>query len=75
MPPSLGEKGRMEVPDASETIDADDPVRPDGLYGRISGGGSAQILNGVTLNTVLSTTVGRDNGNDVSGQLGLNVGF
>ena len=49
--------------------------RPDGLYGRISGGGSAQILNGVTLNTVLSTTVGRDNGNDVSGQLGLNVGF
>jgi outer membrane lipase/esterase len=49
--------------------------RPDGVYGRISGGGSAQILNGVTLNTVLSTTIGRDNGNDVSAQLGVNVGF
>lgn len=49
--------------------------RPDGIYGRISGGGSAQIVNGVTLNTVLSTTIGRDNGNDVSAQLGLNVGF
>jgi hypothetical protein len=30
--------------------------RSDGIYGRISGGGSAMILNGVTLNTVLSTT-------------------
>jgi outer membrane lipase/esterase len=49
--------------------------RPDGVYGRISGGGSAQIVNGVTLNTVLSTTIGRDNGNDVSAQLGVNVGF
>jgi len=49
--------------------------RPDGVYGRIAGGGSAQITNGVTLNTVLSTTIGRDNGNDVSAQLGLNVGF
>jgi uncharacterized protein YhjY with autotransporter beta-barrel domain/phospholipase/lecithinase/hemolysin len=49
--------------------------RPDGVYGRISGGGSAQILNGVTVNTVLSTTVGRDNGNDVSAQLGVNLGF
>jgi phospholipase/lecithinase/hemolysin/uncharacterized protein YhjY with autotransporter beta-barrel domain len=44
-------------------------------YGRISGGGSAAILSGVTLNTVLSTTVGRDDGNDTSAQVGLNVGF
>ena len=44
-------------------------------YGRISGGGSAAILKGVTLNTVLSTTVGRKDGNDVSGQVGLNIGF
>lgn len=44
-------------------------------YGRIAGGGSAQILNGVALNAVLSTAVGRDDGNDVSGQVGLNVGF
>ncbi|QNP45230.1 autotransporter domain-containing protein [Sphingomonas sediminicola] len=44
-------------------------------YGRISGGGSAAILSGVTLNTVLSTTVGRDDGNDTSAQVCLNVGF
>jgi outer membrane lipase/esterase len=44
-------------------------------YGRISGGGSAEILNGVAMNAVLSTSVGRDDGNDVSAQVGLNVGF
>ena len=44
-------------------------------YGRISGGGSAEILNGVAMNAVMSTTVGRDDGNDVSAQVGLNVGF
>ena len=44
-------------------------------YGRISGGGSAAILKGVTMNAVLSTTVGRKDGNDVSGQVGLNFGF
>lgn len=49
--------------------------RSKSAYGRISGGGSAQIVNGVTLNTVLSTTIGRDDGNDVSAQLGLNLGF
>ena len=49
--------------------------RSDGAYGRISAGGSAEILNGVSLNTVLSTTVGRDDGNDVSASVGLNVGF
>lgn len=49
--------------------------RSKSAYGRISGGGSAMILNGVTLNTVLSTTIGRDDGNDVSAQVGLNVGF
>jgi len=49
--------------------------RADGVYGRISGGGSAAILNNVSLNTVLSTTVGKDDGNDVSASVGLNVGF
>jgi phospholipase/lecithinase/hemolysin/uncharacterized protein YhjY with autotransporter beta-barrel domain len=47
----------------------------DGVYGRISGGGSAEILSRVSLNTVLSTTVGRDDGNDVSASVGLSVGF
>ncbi|HEU0284924.1 MAG TPA: autotransporter domain-containing protein [Sphingomicrobium sp.] len=44
-------------------------------YGRLTAGGSAEILSRVSLNTVLSTTVGRDDGNDVSAQVGLNVGF
>jgi outer membrane lipase/esterase len=47
----------------------------DGVYGRLSGGGSAEILSSVSLNTVLSTTVGRDDGNDVSASVGLTVGF
>jgi outer membrane lipase/esterase len=49
--------------------------RSDGAYGRISGGGTAAILSGVSLNTMLSTTVGKDDGNDVSASVGLNVGF
>jgi uncharacterized protein YhjY with autotransporter beta-barrel domain/phospholipase/lecithinase/hemolysin len=49
--------------------------RSKSAYGRISGGGSAEIVNGVALNAVLSTTVGRDDGNDVSGHVGLNLGF
>ena len=44
-------------------------------YGRFSAGGSAAILSGVTLNAIGSTTVGKDNGNEVSAQVGLNVGF
>jgi phospholipase/lecithinase/hemolysin/uncharacterized protein YhjY with autotransporter beta-barrel domain len=44
-------------------------------YGRVSFGGSAGILNRVTLNAVGSATLGRDDGNDVSAQVGLNVGF
>jgi hypothetical protein len=47
----------------------------DGVYGRISGGGSAEILSNLTLNTMLSTSIGRDDGNDVSASVGLNVGF
>ena len=47
----------------------------DGVYGRISGGGGAEILSNLTLNTMLSTSIGRDDGNDVSASVGLNVGF
>ncbi len=46
-----------------------------GVYGRISGGGSATIAKGVSLNLLASTTIGRDGGNDVSGQLGVDVGL
>jgi uncharacterized protein YhjY with autotransporter beta-barrel domain/phospholipase/lecithinase/hemolysin len=44
-------------------------------YGRVAFGGSAAILSGVSLNAVGSTTIGKDNGNEVSAQVGLNVGF
>ena len=47
----------------------------EGVYGRLSGGGSAAILGGVTLNALASTTIGRDGGNDVSAQVGLDIGF
>jgi uncharacterized protein YhjY with autotransporter beta-barrel domain len=46
-----------------------------GVYGRLSGGASAGILNGVSLNALASTTVGRDGGNDVSAHVGLDIGF
>jgi outer membrane autotransporter protein len=42
-------------------------------YGRISGGGSAQILDRVTLDALASTTLGRDQGDDISAQIGLRV--
>jgi len=47
----------------------------DGVYGRLSGGASAAILSGVSLNAEASTTVGRDGGNDVAAQVGLDIGF
>jgi outer membrane autotransporter protein len=42
-------------------------------YGRISGGGSAQIFDRVTLDALASTTLGRDQGDDISAQIGLRV--
>jgi len=42
-------------------------------YGRISGGGSAAILDRLTLDAVASTTLGRDQGDDVSAQIGLRL--
>ena len=44
-------------------------------YGRLSAGGSAVILSGVTLDAVASTTLGRDDGDEVSAHVGLGVGF
>ena len=44
-------------------------------YGRVSFGGSAAILEHVSLNAVGSTPISKDQGNEVSAQVGLNVGF
>jgi outer membrane lipase/esterase len=44
-------------------------------YARLSGGGSAVILKGVTLDAVISGTLGRDDGDEVSGHVGVGIGF
>jgi outer membrane autotransporter protein len=44
-------------------------------YGRISTGGSAQITTGLTLDAVLSTTIGRDDETDSSAHIGLRLGM
>ncbi|HKP33339.1 MAG TPA: autotransporter outer membrane beta-barrel domain-containing protein, partial [Sphingomicrobium sp.] len=44
-------------------------------YGRISGGGSANVMGNVSIDAFVSTTLGRDDGQEVSGQLGLKARF
>ncbi len=44
-------------------------------YGRLSGGAGAAILTGVTLDAVVSATVGRDDGDEISAHVGLGFGF
>ncbi|QDP19287.1 autotransporter domain-containing protein [Sphingomonas xanthus] len=44
-------------------------------YGRFSGGFSAAILTGVSLDVGGSATVGKNQGEEVSAQLGLRMGF
>jgi uncharacterized protein YhjY with autotransporter beta-barrel domain len=45
------------------------------MYGRLTGGASAAILRGVTLDALLSSTFGRDDGNEISAHVGLGLGF
>ena len=49
--------------------------RDTGAYGRLAAGASAQIVSSVGVDAIVSGTVGRNDGNDVSAQLGVNVGF
>lgn len=44
-------------------------------YGRFNSGFSAELSRGVTLDVGGSLTVGKEQGNETSGQLGLRVGF
>ena len=44
-------------------------------YGRLSGGGSATLFGGMSIDAAVSTTVGRDAGNEVSARVGLRFGF
>jgi outer membrane autotransporter protein len=44
-------------------------------YGRLSGGASANLTSGVSLDAFVSTTLGRDAGQEVGGNLGLKARF
>ena len=49
--------------------------RPDSAYARLSGGASAAIMNAVTLDAAVSSTIARDEGNELSAQIGVRMGF
>ena len=44
-------------------------------YGRLSGGASANIIGGVSLDATVSTTLGRDHGNETGASVGLKARF
>jgi uncharacterized protein YhjY with autotransporter beta-barrel domain/phospholipase/lecithinase/hemolysin len=44
-------------------------------YGRLSGGASATLVGGVSIDASASTTLGRDHGQEVGGQVGLKARF
>ena len=64
---------QTSAPGIVNTWDFDD--RSKKAYGRVAFGGSAGILDRVSLNAVGSTTVGKDDGDEVSAHVGLSVGF
>lgn len=55
---------------SSWTIDGDKQT-----YGRVSAGAAAQLFTAISLNAAVSSTLGRDGGNELGAQLGLRVGF
>ena len=44
-------------------------------YARLSGGANANLTGGLSVDAFVSTTLGRDQGQEVSGQLGLKAKF
>jgi uncharacterized protein YhjY with autotransporter beta-barrel domain/phospholipase/lecithinase/hemolysin len=44
-------------------------------YGRFSAGGSASLTSGISVDAFVSTTFGRDHGNEVGGQVGVKARF
>jgi outer membrane autotransporter protein len=49
--------------------------RSEKIYGRLNGGISATVLGAMAVDASLSTTVGKKQGNEVSGQVGVRIGF
>ena len=45
------------------------------IYGKLSGGASAQLFDAVSIDALVSGTVDRKGGNDLSAHVGLKVGF
>ena len=45
------------------------------VYGRLTGGASAQLFNAVSLDALVSGTIDRRGGNDLSANVGVKVGF
>lgn len=44
-------------------------------YGRLSGGASADLFGGISLDAFATTTIGRNSGQEVAGQIGLKARF
>lgn len=44
-------------------------------YGRLSGGASADLFKGLSIDAFVSTTIGRDHGQEVGGNLGVKATF
>jgi uncharacterized protein YhjY with autotransporter beta-barrel domain/phospholipase/lecithinase/hemolysin len=49
--------------------------RSEKIYGRLNGGISASLLGGIAVDASASTTFGKKQGNELSGQLGIRIGF
>jgi outer membrane autotransporter protein len=49
--------------------------RDKGVYTRLSAGGSAAIAGTVSINAFISSTLGKNQGNETSGHAGLSIGF
>lgn len=49
--------------------------RDKGVYGRLTGGASAAIFTGASLDANVSSTFGKDDGDELSAQLGFRMGF
>jgi outer membrane lipase/esterase len=60
---------------APTIINSWDASRSKETYGRFSAGGNANITGGVSVDAFVSTTFGRDHGNEVGGQVGVKARF
>jgi hypothetical protein len=49
--------------------------RDKGVYTRLSGGASAALGGAISVNAFVSSTLGKDQGNETSAHVGLRAGF